>query len=132
MKADRVQLRQPLAALEAGDVFLVTRLDRLARSTRDLLNILGTIVDRGADFRSLVQAWADTTTPHGRLMVTLLSGIAEFERHLILARTKEGRAPAVANGVKLERKPILTHHHQREALKRLATSEESHGEIACS
>jgi len=128
--ADRVALRRVLAILASGDVLMVTRLDRLARSTRDLLNILGAIVDRGADFRSLADTWADTTTAHGRLMVTLLSGIAEFERELILARTKEGRARAVANGVKLGRKPVLTHHQQREALKRLATGEESHGEIA--
>ncbi len=70
---------------------LVTRLDRLARSTRDLLNVLGTIA-KGAAFRSLGDPWADTTTPHGRLMLTVLGGLAEFERELIRSRTGEGRA----------------------------------------
>src|ERR1700723_237670 len=78
--------RGRLAGLEAGDVFMVTRLDRLARSTRDLLNTLGTIADRKAGFRSLGDTWADTTTAHGRLMLTLLGGRAEFERALIRPR----------------------------------------------
>src|SRR3954454_20629063 len=65
-QTDRAQLRRALAKLEAGDVLMVTRLDRLARSTRDLLNILATIADREAGFRSLGDVWADTTTPHGR------------------------------------------------------------------
>jgi DNA invertase Pin-like site-specific DNA recombinase len=76
-----------LASLEAGDVLLVTKLDRLARSTRDLLNTLAAITDKGASFKSLGDPWADTTTPHGKLMVTILGGIAEFERHLILSGT---------------------------------------------
>jgi DNA invertase Pin-like site-specific DNA recombinase len=94
-----------LGALTEGDVLLVTRLDRLARSTRDLLNILAAIAEKGAGFRSLNDAWADTTTAHGRLMLTILGGLAEFERELIRARTGEGRARAVRNGVKLGRKP---------------------------
>jgi DNA invertase Pin-like site-specific DNA recombinase len=83
-------LRRVLDGLDAGDVLMVTRLDRLARSTRDLLNTLALIADRGAGFRSLGDAWADTTTAHGRLMLTVLGGIAEFERDLIRARTGEG------------------------------------------
>ena len=75
-KTDRVQLRKALAQLEAGDVLMVTRLDRLARSTRDLLNTLATITERKAGFRSLGDTWADTTTAHGRLMVTVLGGLA--------------------------------------------------------
>ena len=101
--------------LDAGDVLTVTRLDRLARSTRDLLNTLAAITDKKAGFRSLGDAWADTTTPHGRLMLTVLGGLAEFERELIRARTGEGRARAVARGVKLGRKPKLTPHQQNEA-----------------
>ena len=81
------------------------QLDRLARSTRDLLNTLAAITGKRAGFRSLGDAWADTTTAHGRLMLTVLGGLAEFERDLIRARTSEGRARAVANGVKLGRKP---------------------------
>jgi DNA invertase Pin-like site-specific DNA recombinase len=77
---------------------MVARLDRLARSTRDLLNTLTAITDRKAGFRSLADAWADTTTPHGRLMLTVLGGLAEFERDLIRARTSEGRERAKARG----------------------------------
>jgi DNA invertase Pin-like site-specific DNA recombinase len=77
-------------------VLLVTRLDRLARSTRDLLNVLATVSDRGAGFKSLADDWADTTTAHGRLMLTILGGLAEFERELIKARTGEGRQRAKA------------------------------------
>ncbi len=117
-KTDRAQLRRVLAQLDAGDVLMVTRLDRLARSTRDLLNTLAAIAGKGGGFRSLGDAWADTTTPHGRLMLTVLGGLAEFERELIRARTSEGRARAVANGVKLGRKPKLTPHQKREAIKR--------------
>jgi DNA invertase Pin-like site-specific DNA recombinase len=72
--------------LEPGDVLVATRLDRLARSTRDLLNVLAAVGERGAGFRSLKDAWADTTTPHGRLMLTVFGGLAEFERELIRAR----------------------------------------------
>jgi DNA invertase Pin-like site-specific DNA recombinase len=82
-------------------VLLVTRLDRLARSTRDLLNVLAAVAERRATFRSLGDVWADTTTSHGRLMLTVLGGLAEFERELIVARTSEGRARARARGVNL-------------------------------
>jgi DNA invertase Pin-like site-specific DNA recombinase len=122
-RTDRAQLRKALAGLEAGDVFMVTRLDRLARSTRDLLNTLNTITERKAGFRSLGDTWADTTTPHGRLMVTVLGGLAEFERELIRARTGEGRARAVARGVKMGRKPKLTPHQVKEALRRVDAGE---------
>jgi DNA invertase Pin-like site-specific DNA recombinase len=117
-KTDRAALARILAALAAGDVLLVTRLDRLARSTRDLLNVLATISERGAGFRSLADAWADTTSAHGKLMITLLGGIAEFERSLILARTGEGRTRAMARGVQFGRKPKLTPHQIAEAKAR--------------
>jgi DNA invertase Pin-like site-specific DNA recombinase len=91
-KTDRAQLRRVLDQLDAGNVLLVTRLDRLARSTRDLLNTLAAIADRKADFRSLGDAWADTTTPHGRMMLTVLGGLAEFERDLIRAHRRRTRA----------------------------------------
>ena len=91
-KTDRAQLRNALAQLAAGDVLMVTRLDRLARSTRDLLNTLAAVTGSKAGFRSLGDTWADTTTPHGRLMVTVLGGLAEFERELTRTRTGEGRA----------------------------------------
>ena len=120
---DRQQLRRALAQLEPGDVLMVTRLDRLARSTRDLLNTLAAITDRRAGFRSLGDAWADTTTAHGRLMLTVLGGLAEFERELIRSRTGEGRARAKARGVKLGRKPKLTPHQRDEALRRRGEGE---------
>src|SRR4051794_38972716 len=82
-RTDREQLAKAVAALEQGDLLIVTRLDRLARSTRDLLNVLALLAEKGAGFRSLRDAWADTTTAHGRLMVTVLGGLAEFERELI-------------------------------------------------
>jgi DNA invertase Pin-like site-specific DNA recombinase len=122
-KTDRAQLRQVLARLAAGDVLLVTRLDRLARSTRDLLNTLAAITGKGAGFTSLGDTWADTTTPHGRLLLTVLGGLAEFERELIRARTSEGRARAKARGVHLGRRPKLTPYQKREALRRRAHGE---------
>jgi DNA invertase Pin-like site-specific DNA recombinase len=128
-KTDRAQLRRVLDRLDAGDVLMVTRLDRLARSTRDLLNTLATIAGKQAGFRSLGDAWADTTTPHGRLMLTVLGGLAEFERELIRARTGEGRARAKARGVRLGRKPKLTPHQKREALERRERGDETHAEI---
>ena len=97
---------------------MVTRLDRLARSTRDLLNVLGAVADKSAAFKSLRDAWADTTTPHGRLMLTVLGGLAEFERELIRSRSSEGRERANAKGVVLGRKPKLTPHQRREASAR--------------
>ncbi len=115
---NRKALARALAVLGPDDVLMVTRLDRLARSTRDLLNTLDTITKAGAGFRSLADVWADTTTPHGRLMLTVLGGLAEFERSLILARTSEGRARAAARGVHMGRPSALSRDQQREALAR--------------
>ena len=129
-KSDRAEPARALRELADGDVLMVTRLDRLARSTRDLLNILATIAEKKAGFRSLADTWADTTTAHGRLMRTVLGGLAEFERDLIRARTGEGRARAVANGVRLGRKPTFTPHQRREAIKRVNAEKETLGEIA--
>jgi DNA invertase Pin-like site-specific DNA recombinase len=122
-KADRAQLRRALNTLDQGDVLMVTRLDRLARSTRDLLNTLAAITDKGAEFQSLGDAWADTTTPHGRLMLTVLGGLAEFERELIRARTGEGRARAKARGQSLGRPFKLTPHQKHEARERRENGE---------
>jgi DNA invertase Pin-like site-specific DNA recombinase len=120
---DRRQLAKAIAALSSGDVLLVTRLDRLARSTRDLLNVLATVADRGAGFRSLADTWADTTTAHGRLMLTILGGLAEFERELIKARTADGRKRAQERGVRFGRKPKLSQFQAAEALSRRANGE---------
>src|SRR5260370_7900189 len=116
-KTDRAKLRCLLDQLEAGDVVTVTRLDRLGRSTRDLLNTLATITGKKAGFQSLDDTWADTTTSHGRLMLTVLGGLAEFERALIRARASEGRARAKARGAKRGREPKLIPHHTPDALK---------------
>jgi DNA invertase Pin-like site-specific DNA recombinase len=122
-KTDRAELAKVIRRLEPDDVLLVTRLDRLARSTRDLLNVLATLAERQAGFRSLKDIWADTTTPHGRLMLTVLGGLAEFERELIRARTGDGRARAKARGIKFGRPAALTPHQRTEALQRLANGE---------
>ena len=122
-RADRPELGRLIRSLAPGDRVVVTRLDRLARSTRDLLNILAAIAESRAGFRSLHDAWADTTTPHGRLMLTVLGGLAEFERELIRARTGEGRDRAKARGVRLGRKPKLTSHQRQEAVKRRSAGE---------
>ena len=114
----RTQLDKLLSSLNPSDLVLVTRLDRLARSTRDLLNILDQISTKGAALRSLADAWADTTTSHGRLMLTVLAGLAEFERELIRTRTSEGRTLAKAKGVKMGRGFKLSPHQRAEALKR--------------
>jgi DNA invertase Pin-like site-specific DNA recombinase len=115
---DRKALVKAITALSEGDTLIVTRLDRLARSTRDLLNRLKEIGDKGVTFKSLADTWADTTTAHGRLMLTVLGGLAEFERELILARRSEGRKRAVAEGKHMGRKPKLTPHQRQEALQR--------------
>jgi DNA invertase Pin-like site-specific DNA recombinase len=128
-RSDRAQLRLALSQLGKGDVLMVTRLDRLARSTRDLLNTLDTIAKAGAGFRSLGDVWADTTSAHGRLMLTILGGLAEFERELIRARTSEGRDRAKAQGVKMGRPPKLTPHQIKEAIRRRDKGEETLAEI---
>jgi|307.fasta_scaffold00150_1 DNA invertase Pin-like site-specific DNA recombinase len=120
---DRPQLAKAIAALAEGDCLVVCKLDRLARSTRDLLNTLDVIGKAGATFKSLGDAWADTTTPAGKLMLTVLGGLAEYERHLILTRTAEGRTRAQAAGVRFGRKPSLTAYQRAEALRRRAAGE---------
>src|SRR5437660_8114179 len=122
-RTDRPELAKAIRRLDAGDVLVVTRLDRLARSTRDLLNILDAIAKAGAGFKSLKDAWADTTTPHGRLMLTVLGGLAEFERELIRARTGEGRKRAKERGVKFGRPRKLTPHQRQKAMERRAVGE---------
>ena len=122
-KTDRPELAKVIRRLEPDDVLVVTRLDRLARSTRDLLNVLHAVAERGAGFKSLKDAWCDTTTPHGRLMLTVLGGLAEFERELIRARTGEGRKRAKARGVRFGRPRKMTPHQRQEAMQRLAAGE---------
>ncbi|SIT48028.1 Site-specific recombinase, DNA invertase Pin [Paraburkholderia ribeironis] len=104
----RPQLDGMLDHLRAGELIVVTRLDRLARSVRDLLVIVERIGDAGAGLRSLAEPWADTTTSAGVTVLTILAGIAEFERILIVERTSTGRAEAMERGTKFGRKPVLS------------------------
>jgi DNA invertase Pin-like site-specific DNA recombinase len=105
---NRPELVRLLDQLRGGDVVVVSRLDRLARSTRDLLEIAEQLKEADAGLRSLSEPWADTTSPAGRMVLTVFAGIAEFERALIYERTGAGRAAARARGVRFGRPPKLT------------------------
>ncbi len=107
-KRDRPELSRLLDQVRDDDVVVVTRLDRLARSTRNLLDIAEALNDAGAGLRSLAEPWADTTSPAGRMVLTVFAGIAEFERALIHQRTSSGRTAAKARGVRFGRPPKLT------------------------
>ena len=117
-RADRPQLAKLMSALKAGDTVIVTKLDRLGRSTRELLDLIERIGAVGASFKSLGDPLWDTTSSQGRLLSTLLAAIAEFERELIRERTGEGRKRAMAKGVRFGRKPKLTQHQRQEAIAR--------------
>ena len=123
VRADRPQLAKLMAALKPGGVVVVTKLDRLGRSTRELLELIERIGKAGASFRSLGDPLWDTSSSQGRLLSTLLAAIAEFERDLIRERTGDGRKRAMANGVKFGRKPKLSPFQRAEALKRRAAGE---------
>ncbi|NKM36649.1 recombinase family protein [Rhizobium laguerreae] len=99
-KRERPELIRAIDHLREGDVLVVTRLDRLARSTADLLHIAERLKSVGAGLKSLAEPWADTTTPGGKMILTVFAGIADFERSLIIERTSSGRAAAKARGVK--------------------------------
>lgn len=122
-RPERRQLQRLLRSLAAGDEVVVTRIDRLARSTFDLFAIVKRIVDAGAAFRSLAEPWADTGTSTGRLMIAVLGGLADVERDLIRTRTAEGRARAKARGQHMGRPPKLTPVQRREALARREAGE---------
>lgn len=107
-KRNRPELARMIEQLRDGDTVVVTRLDRLARSTRDLLDIAEKLKEAGAGLRSLAEPWADTTSPAGRMVLTVFAGIAEFERELIHQRTSTGRVAAKARGVRFGRPPKLT------------------------
>jgi DNA invertase Pin-like site-specific DNA recombinase len=120
---ERRELAKAIASLAQRDLLIVTKLDRLARSTRDLLNTIAVITERGAGFKVLNQPAMDTTSAPGRLLLNILGSIAEFERELIKSRTGEGRARAKLRGVKFGRKPKLTQHQVQEALARREAGE---------
>jgi len=106
-KRDRPQLERLLDHLRVGDVVAVTRLDRLARSTRDLLEIAERIKDAGAGLRSIAEPWADTTTPAGRMVLTVFAGIADFERSLIVEQYECGPCRCEAQGIRFGPHPSL-------------------------
>ena len=123
VRANRPQLAKLMAGLGAGDVVVVTKLDRLGRSTRELLDLIDRISKAGASFRVLGDPLWDTGSSQGRLLSTMLAAIAEFERELIRERTGEGRKRAMAAGVKFGRKRKLSDYQRAEAVKRRAAGE---------
>ncbi|MGE4337210.1 MAG: recombinase family protein [Pigmentiphaga sp.] len=119
-RADRRELNRLLAGLQEGDQVVVTRIDRLARSTFDLFGIVRRIVDAKAQFRSLAEPWADTATSTGRLMLAVLGGLADVERDLIRTRTAEGRSRAKERGQVMGRRSSLSPQQKQEVRERLA------------
>jgi DNA invertase Pin-like site-specific DNA recombinase len=122
-KTERWALKRAIVELGPGDVLIVTKLDRLARSLKDLLNILDAVVKVGAGFRVLDTPALDTTSSYGQLLLNVLGALAQFERSLIISRTSEGRKRAKAKGVVFGRKPSLSSYQRQEALARLAAGE---------
>jgi DNA invertase Pin-like site-specific DNA recombinase len=118
VRADRPQLARLTARLLPGDIVVVTKLDRLGRSTRELLELIERISKAGASFRSLGDPLWDTSSSQGRLLSTLLAAIADFERDLIRERTGEGRKRAMANGIKFGRRRKLSDYQRAEAIRR--------------
>jgi DNA invertase Pin-like site-specific DNA recombinase len=112
-----------LNALLPGDVVVVTKLDRVARSARDLLNIVGELRDRDCGFVSLGDTWCDTTNEMGRFMLTVMSGIAELERDLIRKRCQAGIERAKAKGTKFGRPSALDASQRRKIAERYAAGE---------
>jgi DNA invertase Pin-like site-specific DNA recombinase len=129
-KRERPELGRPLDHLRSGDVVTVTRLDRLARSTADLLHIAERIKEAGAGLRSLAEPWADTTTPAGRMVLTVFAGIADFERSLLAERTSAGRTAAKARGVKFGPRPSLSPEQVAHARQLIEQEEKAFTEVA--
>jgi DNA invertase Pin-like site-specific DNA recombinase len=131
VRSERARRKRAIEQLKSGDVLIVARLNQIADSTLDLLSTLTEISERKAGFRSLAEPWADSSQRSVR-MLTMLEGIAAFERDVRSARTEAGQARAVARGVKLGRKPKLTPKQEQDALRRrkkgetLATIAESY------
>jgi DNA invertase Pin-like site-specific DNA recombinase len=128
-RRQRPELAKMLEHLREGDTVVVWKLDRLARSTRDLLEIADTIDKAGAGLKSLSEPWADTTSPSGRMVLTVFAGIAEFERELIKERTSTGRIAALKRGVRFGRPARLT-AEQTALAKRLLEEGNSAKEVA--
>ncbi len=115
--------------LREGDQIIIWKLDRLARSTKELLNICEKINYAGASFQSLSESWADSSSPGGKMILTIFAGIAEFERELIIERTAAGRKIAQKNGVEFGR-PSKFSTEQIDAIKTLINSGSSVKQVA--
>lgn len=107
-KRDRPELQRLLDHLRPDDILVVWKLDRLARSTRNLMEIIDSLKASKSLFCSLSEPWADTTSPSGKMIMTVFAGIAEFERDLIRERTSAGREAALSRGVKFGRPKKLS------------------------
>lgn len=125
----RPQLEKLLSQLRKDDVLVITKLDRLARSTSELLRIAEVLNEKNAGLQSLDEPWADTTTPAGKMIMTVFGGIAEFERSLILTRTQEGREAALARGVPFGR-PSKLRPDQKEVVRDLVKNGQSIAAVA--
>ena len=125
----RPQLEAMLGQLRKSDVVVVTKLDRLARSTAELLRIAEALNEKSAGLQSLDEPWADTTTPAGKMIMTVFGGIAEFERSLILTRTQEGREAAQARGVAFGR-PSKLREDQKEIVRDMVKNGQSIASVA--
>lgn len=99
----RPEFQRMLDQIRPGDTIVVWKLDRLARSTRDLLNTMETINEACGKFQAISEPWANTTTHAGKMIMTVFAGIAEFERDLIRERTSAGREAAKQRGVRFGR-----------------------------
>src|SRR6516164_997029 len=119
----RRQFEKLMKELLPGDIVMVTKLDRLARSSRDLHNILHELDGLSCGFVSLGDSWCDTTTAQGRLMLSIMGSIAEFERDLIRKRCQEGMVRAKAKGTKFGRKRSLSPEQVKVAADRYANGE---------
>ena len=97
-KKDRPELLRMLDMLREGDAVIICELTRLSRSVKDLFYLVERVEKAGANIKSLKEPWLDTTTPQGRLLFTIFSGVSQFERELIRERTMEGLASARARG----------------------------------
>lgn len=128
-KRDRPELQRLVDQLRPDDVVIVWRLDRLARSTQHLLELVELIRVAESSFCSLSEPWADTTSHAGKMIMTVFAGIAEFERDLIRDRTSAGRLAAVSRGVRFGR-PNKMNNEQRTLAQRLVDEGKSIREIA--